>query len=104
MTTTTQTPTPLVIVARWQVQPDRVDAVLAHVAVLRQASLAEPGCLGYEVFRAVDAPDTLLLHESYADDAALEAHRQSAHYQAGVVGQILPLLAGRQVQVLQRRT
>lgn len=103
MANTTHAPSPIVIVARWQVRAGSVDEVLAHVAVLRWASLAEPGCLGYEVFRAVNAPNTLLLHESYRDDAALDAHRQSAHYQAGVVERILPLLAERRVEILQQR-
>lgn len=93
----------LVIAARWQVRGGHVDAVLAHAAALRQASLAEPGCLGYEVFRAVDAADTLLLLERYRDEAALQAHRQSAHYQAWVVERIVPLLAARQVDILRPR-
>lgn len=95
--------TPVVVVARWQVSADRLGDVLAHVAELRERSLAEPGCLGYEVFRAVDAPASVLLLERYRDDAALEAHRQSAHYQALVVQRILPLLAARQVDILRPR-
>ena len=92
---------PLVVVARWQVAGDHVDRVLGHLAVLREATLAEPGCLGYEVFRALDAPAGLLLLERYRDDAALDAHRQSAHYRAWGVDRILPLLAARQVEVLR---
>lgn len=96
---------PLVVTARWQVAGEHLGEVLAHLAGLRQASLAEPGCLGYEVFRAADEAATtqLLLLERYRDDAALEAHRQSPHYQALVVGRILPLLAGRQVEILRPR-
>ncbi len=93
--------TPIVVVARWQVSVDHVGDVLAHVAELRERSLAEPGCLGYEVFSAIDAPASVLLLERYRDGAALESHRQSAHYQALVVERILPLLAGRQVDILQ---
>jgi quinol monooxygenase YgiN len=92
---------PVVVVARWQVRGS-VDEVLELVARLRAASLAEPGCLGYEVYRAAAAPDTLLLLEHYRDEAALQAHRQSAHYGSLVVDGVLPRLAARQVEILQR--
>ena len=107
----TGAPAPVVVVARWQVRGDvlgdtlggTLSEVLRHVAALREASLAEPGCLGYEVFEAVHGPGSLLLLEHYRDDAALEAHRQSPHYQAVVVDRILPLLAARQVEILRPR-
>jgi quinol monooxygenase YgiN len=91
----------IVVVARWQVSDGSLGDVLAHLAALREASLAEPGCLGYEVYRSVDAPGQLLLREAYRDDAALDAHRKSVHYRELVIGRILPLLAGRQVELLR---
>lgn len=94
---------PLVVVARWQVAAEHLGEVLTHVAELRESSLAEPGCLAYEVFHGIDEPGKVLLLERYRDDAALDAHRQSAHYQKLVVGRILPLLTGRQVDILRPR-
>ncbi len=96
-------PEPIVVLARWQTQPGAADAVLALAAALRRSSLAEPGCLGYEVFRSAEEPHTLLLLERYRDASALDAHRQSAHYQDLVVGRILPRLAARQVELLRPR-
>jgi quinol monooxygenase YgiN len=94
---------PIVVVARWQVRGGALGDVLAHVAELRKASLAEPGCLGYEVFQSTEATGTLLLLEHYRDDDALEAHRLSAHYRAWVADRILPLLAVRVVEILRPR-
>lgn len=95
----------ITVVARWQVNSGALDEVLAIVAELRPQSLAEPGCLGYEVYREVDGKadgaDTLLLIEKYRDEAAIAAHRESAHYQALVVGRVLPLLAARRVELLR---
>lgn len=99
MSTTTQ----ITIVARWQPLRESYDEVLSVVSELRPQSLAEPGCLGYEVFESKDEPRTLLLLEHYRDAEALEAHKQSAHYQTLVVGRVLPLLADRKVEVLQAR-
>lgn len=90
----------ITVIARWQPHDGALGEVLALLAELRPQSLAEPGCLGYEVYRGVDAPHQLLLVERYADQAAIEAHRQTAHYQTLVVQRALPLLANRQVELL----
>ena len=90
---------PVIVVARWQANGG-VDEVLDLVARLRAASLAEPGCVSYEVYTALDAPGTLLLLEHYRDSAALDAHRASPHYQRYVIESALPLLRSRQVQIL----
>jgi quinol monooxygenase YgiN len=94
---------PVTLLARWQTQPGSADQVLALAAELRRGSLTEPGCLGYEVFRSAEEPGTLLLLERYRDAAAIDAHRQSAHYRELVVGRILPLLAARQIELLRPR-
>jgi len=94
---------PITVVARWQVGAGSVEGVLELIAELRPRTLAEPGCLGYDVFRHLDAPGELLLLERYRDDIALEAHRASAHYQELVVHRIVPLLSGRHVDLLMAR-
>lgn len=91
----------ITVVARWQPLDGKLGEVLAALAAMRPQTLAEPGCLGYEVYRGVDGPYQLLLLEHYRDQAALEAHRQSEHYQSLVIGRALPLLAERQVELLQ---
>ncbi|WP_221890173.1 putative quinol monooxygenase [Mycolicibacterium hodleri] len=94
-------PKPIVIVAHWQTTTKDLDTVLGLVAELAPRSIAEPGCLGYEVLQAVDdEPNRLVLIERYADRAALDAHLGSTHYQELVAGRIRPLLTGRQVTVL----
>ena len=96
-------PVEITVAARWQTADGALDEVLAIVAELRPKSLAEPGCLGYEVYQGVGAPGSVLLLERYRDQAALDAHRQSAHYQALVVGRVLPLLTERRVEFLGAR-
>jgi len=91
----------ITVVARWQTAEALVPEVLKLVATVREQSLAEPGCLGYEVFRSVDDAGTLLLLERYRDEAAIEAHRQTAHYRELVAGRIVPMLSNRQVELLR---
>jgi quinol monooxygenase YgiN len=92
---------PIVVVARWRMAPEVLSQVLALVVGLREQTLAEPGNQGYEAFQSVGVPGELLLLERYADQAAIDAHRASAHYHELVVQRILPLLTGRQVELLQ---
>ena len=91
----------VVVVAHWQTTADALDAVLGHAAALRPQSLAEPGCLGYEAFQSVDDPTTIVLIERYRDQAALDSHLSSAHYQDVVVEHIRPLLKDRRVEFLR---
>jgi len=61
---------------------DRADDAGRLFAELRTASLAEAGCLGYEVMRGdADAPGTFVLYETWRDRAALEEHYDTEHFQ-----------------------
>lgn len=91
---------PVVVVARWDVRADAVDAVLGWIAELAPHARAEPGCLGYEVLRSAEDPASMVLIERYADRAALDAHLASPHYAAFVVDKIRPCLTDRRVEVV----
>lgn len=45
-------------------------------------SRAEPGCRRYDLYRNAEGAAGFHLFEIYDDQAALEAHRASAHYKA----------------------
>ncbi|MGV7207618.1 putative quinol monooxygenase [Oxalobacteraceae bacterium A2-2] len=91
------------VVAQWQTTSIALPEVLGLLAELRPRSLAEPGCLSYEVYRSVETPASVLLVERYRDEAALEQHRQSEHYQTLVMARALPLLTARKVEFLRPR-
>jgi quinol monooxygenase YgiN len=59
---------------------DRADEAAAMLRELRDASLAEPGCLGYEVSRSTEDPRVIVLYETWRDAAALEAHYLEPHF------------------------
>ncbi len=88
----------IAVAAEWRALP-------GHEATVRQLMLQaaaavrqhEPGNLLYIAHQDAADPARFLFYEQYADQAALEAHRDSAHYQDLVVGQIVPLLAERKV-------
>lgn len=94
---------PITVLAHWKVGAENIEEVLALVVTLRQQTLQESGCLRFEAYRSVDRPEEILLHEGYADAAAIDAHRASDHYQQLVVRKIIPLLGERKVELLMTR-
>lgn len=93
---------PLYLLARWRVREGALDTVLSLLPELIAATRREPGNRLYRVFQHGHADQrTLLLLEAYADRAALEAHRQSEHFQRIVLGQIVELLEAREVNELK---
>ena len=40
----------------------------------------EPGCFRFDILQNAEAPNTFHLYEVYADDAAIEFHRNTPHY------------------------
>ncbi|SAK93922.1 antibiotic biosynthesis monooxygenase [Caballeronia temeraria] len=68
------------VIATLQARPERESDVEAALRVLLTHSRKEPGIRRYDLYRDSTRPTTFHLIEAYADEAALEAHRESAHY------------------------
>jgi len=92
---------PITVIARWRPVDGALEQLMAILAELQPQSLAEPGCMAYEIYQGTDPAPSILLVERYRDQAAIDAHRQSVHYQSLVVERALPLLAERRVDLLQ---
>jgi len=71
------------VVATLRATKGKADALAAllteQAGVVRES---EPGCLAYRVHRSTKDPDAFLFYETYADDAAFDAHRASPHLAA----------------------
>lgn len=72
------------------------EEAVAFFRKLTPLSRAEPGCRFYLVHRAADDPRRFFLYEQYDDQAALDAHRASPHFQEFVVNGLFPLLEKRE--------
>lgn len=69
-----------VLVVCVDVRPEAFDEFLGILRRHAEHSVAsEDGCLDFQLLKSVDKPNQVVLVETYADDAALEAHWQSAH-------------------------
>lgn len=89
----------LQVIARYTLAPGNEDAVLALLPELAEASRAEPGNLGFEIYRSVEDERSVVLLERYASKEAFAAHRESAHFKELVLERIVPLLERRVVEL-----
>jgi len=65
----------------WVANPGKESEVAAIFRKLEAASRQEPGCLMYIVHQHRTDSRRFFIYEQYADDRALQAHRQSPHFQ-----------------------
>jgi (4S)-4-hydroxy-5-phosphonooxypentane-2,3-dione isomerase len=70
----------LVVHVHVRVKPDDLDAFLAETRRNAAASLEEPGVRRFDVLRDNDDATHVVLNEVYVDQAAADAHKQTAHY------------------------
>lgn len=73
-------------------QAEHLEAAEAILRAVVSESRKEPGCLRYDLFKTTQGEISFQFFEAYADQAALVAHAQSAHFQT-LKEQITPLLA-----------
>ncbi len=71
----------VVLAVTWMARPGRQEEVAGIFGKLQAASRQEPGCLMYIVHRHRTDATRFFIYEQYRDDAALEAHRQTPHFQ-----------------------
>lgn len=71
----------IVLAVTWVANPGKEAEVAGIFAKLQQASRQEPGCLMYVVHRHRTDSSRFFIYEQYKDDAALDAHRRSQHFQ-----------------------
>ena len=62
------------------VKPEFVDEFKAETLLNAQNTVQEPNNHRFDVLQQSDDPTQFVLYEVYADDAALEEHKQTAHY------------------------
>jgi quinol monooxygenase YgiN len=72
----------LAIAGTIRVPPERLDAFRPHMLAMLEASRAEDGCLEYAYAQDVAEPGLIRVFEVWRDQAALDAHFQTAHLAA----------------------
>lgn len=69
-----------VLCVQIHVKPQHVQDFIRASRDNASNTIQEPGNLRFDVIQQADDPNRFVLYEAYRDEAALEAHRQTAHY------------------------
>lgn len=72
----------ILIVVKQPVRAKYADDFPNLVGEFTTASRAEPGCVSFDWYRSADDPNLYVLIEVFRDDAAGQAHVESAHFKA----------------------
>ena len=73
--------TPIVLSVVIEAVSGREQELGSLLSGLVSPTRAEPGCLGYELNTSLEKPGLFLFYEKFADQKALDAHVNSAHFQ-----------------------
>jgi quinol monooxygenase YgiN len=67
-------------VAIAKAKPGQEDELGRRMAELVAPTLAEPGCINYDLHRSNSDPGTWMFYENWRTQADLDAHMKSAHF------------------------
>ena len=90
------------IIVKWKIKETETSRILGLLAELEEKTKSEKGNLSYNIYQSLDDINILIFHERYADAEAADAHKNSAHYQEIVAGQIIPYLEIREVSSVKK--
>jgi len=86
----------VVLAVTWMAKVGHENEVAEIFRKLTQESCKETGCLMYIVHRHKTDPRRFFIYEQYRDDGALEAHRQSPHFQQYAVNKLREIATRRE--------
>lgn len=78
----------IVVAVVWQANEGHENEVAELFQKLEVASRQEPGCLMYVVHRPRTDAGRFFIYEQYRDEAALQQHHESEHFQQYAVQQL----------------
>jgi (4S)-4-hydroxy-5-phosphonooxypentane-2,3-dione isomerase len=78
-----------------QVKPGMGEKCKELIRHLHEHSRKEPGCVQYVGHQSTEDPRKFMFYEVYKDEAALQAHRDSAHFKQYVIGGLDGIMENR---------
>jgi quinol monooxygenase YgiN len=85
-----------VLVVRMRAQEGQEDEAVAVMRELAEATRQEPGCIHYIPVQSNDDRREFMFYEQYTDEAALDAHAASEHFQRLAAGHLFGLMESRE--------
>lgn len=82
-------------------KPGHEERVAELLPPLAERSRAEPGCLMFVAHRSPSDPRRFFLYEQYTDQAAIDAHRATPHFEQYVLNGVVPILESRTPEIYE---
>jgi quinol monooxygenase YgiN len=82
-------------------KPGQEERVVELLRTLVERSRAEPGCLTFVAHRSPADPRRFFLYEQYTDQAAVDAHRATPHFEQYVLNGLVPILETRTPEIYE---
>jgi autoinducer 2-degrading protein len=89
------------VAVTYVIKPGHEDEAIALFRQLTDPTRAEPGCRLYVVHRSPAEPSKFFLYEQYDDQAALDAHRASPHFEQYAKRGLFPIVANRSPEIYE---
>jgi len=86
----------LLVVAQWEAKEGQADRIADILSRFLPEAQSDPGAKLFLIGRSKENPAQFLFYELFRDEAALQAHQDSAYFKTYIAGQALPLLAKRE--------
>lgn len=90
----------LSFIVRMRFDPKDHDGIAETLRQLTAASREEPGCVSYIPHFVEGDANTVLIYEQYANEAALEQHRNSPHFKQHAIGGLYQRMLDRELENL----
>lgn len=87
------------VVANYTIQESRTPEVLGLLQEFRGAVRTEEGNLAFDIFQHIEEPNRVVLIERYVSREAFQVHRNTSHFDEIALRRVIPLLAGRVVEL-----
>lgn len=91
--------TELQVIAHYHCRPEEVETVVMLLGELAAASRQEEASISYDFFQGVDDEAHFVILERYRDAEGFAAHREQDHFKTIGVGEIIPRLESRRVEM-----
>ncbi|HEY8313195.1 MAG TPA: putative quinol monooxygenase [Candidatus Baltobacteraceae bacterium] len=85
----------IVLAVSYVIQRGHEESAIEHFRALSELSRREPGNRAFFVHRSTDEPRQFFLYEQYLDQASLDEHRASPHFNAHVRNGIMHIMESR---------
>ncbi len=70
----------IVVCVHVHVKPEHVGDFIRATGENHRNTILEPGAMRFDVLQQMDDPERFILYEVYRDEAAVDAHKATAHY------------------------